>query len=87
MNIYRPYEALADTEDCLHLKETETRERIHFVIYRVLPIFLLFFLWYFMQEAGAQIPMGWNYPGCGDRNYLCNTFSKIVCHRNKNHCR
>ena len=61
MNIYQPYEALADTEDCLHLKETETRERIHFVIYRVLPIFLLFFLWFFMQQAGSQIPMGWNY--------------------------
>jgi len=33
MNIYQPYEVLADTEDCLHLKETETRERIHFVVF------------------------------------------------------
>jgi len=33
MNIYQPYEVLADTEDCLHLKETETRERIHFVLH------------------------------------------------------
>lgn len=61
MNIYRPYEVLADTEDCLHLKETETRERIHFVVYRVLPIFLLFFMLYIMQQIGAKIPVGWNY--------------------------
>ena len=61
MNIYRPYEVLADTEDCLHLKETDTRERIHFIVYRVLPIFLLFFIWYVMQETGSKLPMGWNY--------------------------
>lgn len=61
MNIYRPYEVLADTEDCLHLKETDTRERIHFVVYRVLPIFLLFFIWCVMQEMGSKLPMAWNY--------------------------
>src|ERR1044072_9223874 len=61
MNIYLPYEVLADAEDCLHLKETEVRERIHFVIYRVPPIFLLLFIWFFIQQLGKQIPMGWNY--------------------------
>jgi hypothetical protein len=61
MNIYQPYEALADTEDCLHLKETEVRERMHFVVYRVLPIFLLLFIWLVIQQIGTHIPMGWNY--------------------------
>lgn len=61
MNIYHPYEVLADNEDCLHLKETDTRERIQFTLYRVLPIFLLFFLWFVMQQVGSAIPMGWNY--------------------------
>jgi len=61
MNIYLPYEVLADTEDCLHLKETEVRERMHFVVYRVLPIFLLLFIWFVIQEIGKQIPTGWDY--------------------------
>jgi hypothetical protein len=61
MNIYLPYEVLADTEDCLHLKETEVRERMHFVVYRVLPIFLLLFIWFVIQEIGKQIPAGWDY--------------------------
>lgn len=61
MNIYHPYEVLADNDDCLHLKETETRERIHFVAHRVLPIFLLFFMWFFIQQVGSEIPMGWDY--------------------------
>jgi hypothetical protein len=61
MNIYLPYEVLADTEDCLHLKETEVRERMHFVLYRVLPIFLLLFIWFVIQQIGKQIPMGWDY--------------------------
>ncbi|HXL56193.1 MAG TPA: hypothetical protein VN958_08055 [Chitinophagaceae bacterium] len=61
MNIYLPYEVLADTEDCLHLKETEVRERMHFVVYRVLPIFLLLFIWFVIQQIGSRIPMGWNY--------------------------
>jgi hypothetical protein len=61
MNIYLPYEILADTEDCLHLKETEVRERMHFVGYRVLPIFLLLFIWFVIQQIGKQIPMGWDY--------------------------
>src|SRR4051812_6509755 len=61
MNIYLPYEVLADTEDCLHLKETEVRERIHFVLYRVLPIFLLLFIWFVIQQIGKQIPLGWDY--------------------------
>lgn len=61
MNIYQPYEVLADTNDCLHLKEPETRERIRFVVYRVLPLFLLFFMWFFIQQTGSEMPMGWNY--------------------------
>jgi hypothetical protein len=61
MNIYLPYEILADTEDCLHLKETEARERMHFAAYRVLPIFLLLFIWFIIQQIGKQIPMGWDY--------------------------
>ena len=61
MNIYQPYEVLADTKDCLHLKEPETRERIRFVVYRVLPLFLLFFMWFFIQQTGNEMPMGWNY--------------------------
>jgi hypothetical protein len=61
MNIYHPYEVFADTEECLHLKETEVRERIHFIIFRVLPLFILFFMWFIVQETSATIPMGWNY--------------------------
>src|SRR5947208_1349362 len=61
MNIYLPYEVLADTEDCLHLKETDARERMHFVLYRVLPIFLLLFIWFIIQQIGKQIPIGWDY--------------------------
>lgn len=61
MNIYHPYEVLADTNDCLHLKEPETRERIRFVVYRVSPLFLLFFMWFFIQQTGDEMPMGWNY--------------------------
>jgi hypothetical protein len=61
MNIYLPYEVLADTEDCLHLKETEARERMHFAVYRLLPIFLLLFIWFIIQQIGKQIPMAWDY--------------------------
>jgi DNA integrity scanning protein DisA with diadenylate cyclase activity len=61
MNIYHPYEVLSDTNDCLHLKEPEIRERIRFVIYRVLPLFLMLFMWFFIQQTGSEIPMGWNY--------------------------
>ena len=61
MNIYLPYEVLADTEDCLHLKETEARERMHFVVYRGLPIFSLLFIWFIIQQIGKQIPIGWDY--------------------------
>ena len=61
MNIYQPYEVLSDTEDCLHLKETETRERMHFVVFRVLPIFILFFMWYIIQQLGTKLPQGWSF--------------------------
>lgn len=61
MNIYHPYDVLADTADCLHLKESENRERVHFATFRILPIFMLFFMWFVLQQVGSQIPMGWNY--------------------------
>jgi hypothetical protein len=61
MNIYHPYEVLADTDDCLHLKESESRERYQFIITRVVPLFLILFIWFFLQQVGASIPMGWNY--------------------------
>ena len=61
MNIYHPYEVLADNDDCLHLKETEARERFQFVVLRVVPIFLLFFLWFVLQQVGPELPMGWNF--------------------------
>ncbi|QEC68196.1 hypothetical protein FRZ67_13120 [Panacibacter ginsenosidivorans] len=61
MNIYHPYEALADTEDCLHLKESENRERYQFIVTRLVPLFLILFTWFFLQQVGASIPMGWNY--------------------------
>ena len=61
MNIYHPYEVLADTDNCLHLKETEVRERAQFISSRVLPIFLILFMWFLLQQVGASIPMGWIY--------------------------
>jgi hypothetical protein len=61
MNIYQPYEVLADRDDCLHLIETDARERIHLTVFRILPIFLLLFVWFILQQIGPQIPMGWNY--------------------------
>lgn len=61
MNIYHPYEVLADTGDCLHLKETEVRERSQFISSRVLPVFLILFMWFLLQQVGASIPMGWIY--------------------------
>lgn len=61
MNIYQPYQVLADRDDCLHLIETEARERIHLTLYRILPIFMLLLIWFILQQIGPQIPMGWNY--------------------------
>lgn len=61
MNIYHPYDVLADTDECLHLKETESRESIHFLISRILPIFMLMFMWFLLQQVGASIPVGWIY--------------------------
>lgn len=71
MNIYHPYEVLSDTDECLHLKETEARERIHFVVFRALPVFLLFFVWYLLQQLASEIPMGWN--------YFIVVFTIVVC--------
>jgi hypothetical protein len=30
-------------------------------VYRVLPLFLLFFMWFIIQQTGDEMPMGWNY--------------------------
>ncbi|MEP6846129.1 MAG: hypothetical protein ABI861_08995 [Panacibacter sp.] len=61
MNIYYPYEVLADTNDCLHLKQNESRERYQFILTRVIPIFLIMLVWFTLQQVGSFIPMGWNY--------------------------
>lgn len=61
MNIYHPYEVLADTDDCLHLKESESRERFQFITSRIIPIFLIMILWFILQQVGTNIPMGWVY--------------------------
>jgi hypothetical protein len=61
MNIYHPYEVLADTDDCLHLKEGESREKFQFITSRVVPVFLIMLLWFVLQQVGASIPMGWIY--------------------------
>lgn len=61
MNIYHPYEVLADTHECLHLKENESRERPRFVRSKVVPILLVMLVWLVLQQVGALLPMGWNY--------------------------
>ncbi|HWB25066.1 MAG TPA: hypothetical protein VG738_06280 [Chitinophagaceae bacterium] len=61
MNIYQPYEELADTPDMLHLKLSDARERMLFVVYRAVPIGLFLMVWYILQQESAQIPMGFNY--------------------------
>jgi len=61
MNIYKPYEELADTADTLHLKLSDPRERILFVLYRGVPIGLFLLVWYVLQEEGSRIPMGFIY--------------------------
>ena len=61
MHIYQPYEVLADTPDTLHLIETETRQWIQFVMFRIFPIALLFTGWVTLRQTGSEIPMGFNY--------------------------
>jgi hypothetical protein len=61
MNIYHPYEVLADTKECLHVKEEESRERPRFVRSKVVPILLIMLAWLVVQQVGALLPMGWNY--------------------------
>ncbi len=61
MNIYQPYEELADTPDTLHLKLSDARERMLFVVFRAIPIGLFLMMWYVLQQSGQQIPMGFNY--------------------------
>ncbi|CAN5497300.1 hypothetical protein BH10BAC2_BH10BAC2_28280 [soil metagenome] len=61
MNIYQPYEVLADTNECLHLKENESKESPRFVKSKVVPILLIMLVWLVLQQVGALLPMGWNY--------------------------
>ncbi len=61
MNIFQPYELLADAPECLHLKETAFRERMHFIVFRVFPILMLLFVWFIIFHNQSHIPMGWNY--------------------------
>jgi len=61
MNIYQPYEELADTPDTLHLKMSDARERILFVLFRAVPIAVFLLVWYVLQEQARQTPMGFNY--------------------------
>lgn len=61
MNIYQPYEELADTPDTLHLKLSDARERMLFVVFRGVPIALFLLVWYMLQESATQVPMGFNY--------------------------
>lgn len=61
MNIYQPYEELADTPDTLHLKLSDARERILFVVFRAVPVALFLLVWYVLQEEARKTPMGINY--------------------------
>ena len=61
MNIYQPYEELADTADTLHLKLSDARERMMFVVFRAVPIGLFLMIWYVIQQMREQIPMNFNY--------------------------
>lgn len=61
MNIWHPYEELADTPDTLHLKLSDARERILFTVFRVAPIAIFFMVWYALQQVAMQTPMGFNY--------------------------
>ena len=61
MNIYHPYDVLADTDDCLHIKESAVRERSQFLSARALPVLLILCVWFLLQQVGASIPMGWIY--------------------------
>jgi len=61
MNIYQPYEELADTQDALHLKLSDARERILFVVYRAVPIAFFLMVWFVLQQSAQKIPMGYNY--------------------------
>ncbi|HVX50938.1 MAG TPA: hypothetical protein VHB48_12315, partial [Chitinophagaceae bacterium] len=61
MNIYQPYEELADKSDVLHLKLSDARDRMLFVTYRAIPIGLTLMVWYILQQKRAEIPMGFNY--------------------------
>lgn len=61
MNIYQPYEELADTPDTLHLKLSDARERMMFVIFRAVPVAVFLLVWYMLQESATKVPMGFNY--------------------------
>ena len=61
MNIYAPYEELADTPDTLHLKLSDVRERMLFIKYRAVPIGIVLLVWLVLQQTASLIPMGFNY--------------------------
>jgi hypothetical protein len=61
MNIYQPYEELVDKPDVLHLKLSDARERMLFVVYRAVPIGLILMMWFVLQQVGREIPMGFDY--------------------------
>lgn len=59
--MYDPYEVITDTPECLHLKESESRERPRFVRSKIIPLILIMFVWLVLQQIGSILPMGWNY--------------------------
>jgi hypothetical protein len=61
MNIYQPYDELADTADTLHLKLSDVREGMLFTVHRGLPLALFLMVWFIVQQLAMQIPMGFNY--------------------------
>lgn len=61
MNIYHPYIVVTDTEDELHLQQRESRVNIHFAVSRVIPLFIILFVWFVLQQVGSSLPMGWIY--------------------------
>ena len=61
MNIYSPYNVVADAAETLHLKKSKLQEDSYFIKARVLPIALALLVWFVLQQVGSQIPMAWNY--------------------------
>jgi len=61
MNSYYPYTVVTDTEEVLYLKQAESRANIHFAVSRVVPLFIVLFIWFVLQQVVSSIPMGWIY--------------------------